>query len=98
VIAVECAAADPERAHATCAHVAEGHGLKHDFHREQTVLELLILFRSDPKEMTDKKSQVPLNAIACFAAHVTEMIEDALYHRHAGERESGGNVRRGTWA
>jgi hypothetical protein len=48
--------------------------------------------------MTDKKSQVPLSTIASFAAHATEMIEDALYHRHARERESGGNVRRGTWA
>ena len=48
--------------------------------------------------MTDKKLRVPLSTIASFAAHATEMIEDALYHRHAGERESGGNVRRGTRA
>jgi hypothetical protein len=25
-------------------------------------------------------------------------IENALFHRHAGERERGRNVRRGTWA
>jgi hypothetical protein len=25
-------------------------------------------------------------------------IENALFHRHAGERESGGNVRRRQWA
>ena len=25
-------------------------------------------------------------------------IENALFHCHARERESGGNVRRGTWA
>jgi hypothetical protein len=28
--------------------------------------------------MTDKQSQVPLSTVASFAAHVTEMIEDAL--------------------
>ena len=25
-------------------------------------------------------------------------VENALFHRHTGERESGGNVLRGTWA
>jgi len=25
-------------------------------------------------------------------------IENALFHRHAGERESGGNIRRRQWA
>jgi hypothetical protein len=41
--------------------------------------------------MTDKQSKVPLSAIASFAAHVTEMIEDAdraeLLKRHRNSLE-----------